>query len=120
MKTFPGYFASAAAALALIFLSVPPAQAAFWGTNGPMKMARFNHTATLLPNGKVLVVGGASNTVPTAVSNVELFDPMTGTWTATHSLNSARCGHTATLLPNGTVLVAGGAATGNNALSSSE
>ena len=73
-------------------------------------MARNGHTATLLPNGKVLVVGGNSRVgdqtgiVPTA----ELYDPATNTWTLTASPISARASHTATLLPNGKVLIAGG------------
>jgi len=60
----------------------------------------------LLPNGKVLVAGGYNGS--TLVSSAELYDPASGTWTATGSLNTARGRHTATLLPNGKVLVAGG------------
>ncbi len=65
------------------------------------------HSATLLPNGKVLVAGGAQYGLFTLTS-AELYDPATGTWTATGSLTGGRTGHTATLLPNGKVLVAGG------------
>ena len=73
---------------------------------GSLAMARFEHTETLLPNGKVLVAAGNDDTVDLA--SAELYDPASGTWTATGSLATARSGHTATLLPNGKVLVAGG------------
>ncbi len=72
---------------------------------------RANHTATLLPNGKVLVAGGLAlfTAVPQGIlSNSQLFDPATGTWSTTGSLNAARTSYTATLLPNGKVLAAGG------------
>ena len=62
------------------------------------------HTATLLPTGKVLVAGGSMHD---ALSSAELYDPATGTWTATGSL-APHARHTATLLPSGKVLVAGG------------
>jgi N-acetylneuraminic acid mutarotase len=63
-------------------------------------------SATLLLDGRVLVVGGASSTK--VVASAELYDPSKGTWTATASMTETRLGHTATRLPNGTVLVAGG------------
>ena len=70
--------------------------------------ARSSHTATLLPNGKVLVAGGGDGG---AIASAELYDPASGTWTATGSLLTERFDHTATLLPNGKVLVVGGLCT---------
>jgi hypothetical protein len=79
-------------------------------TNGnPMLTPRVLHTATLLPNGKVLVAGGIITNQPALrTPAAELFDPVKGGWTATAPMAFARINHTATLLPNGTVLVAGG------------
>jgi hypothetical protein len=82
-------------------------------TTGAMGTPRYAHTATLLPNGKVLIAGGFSTSnVGTFTENVlltaELYDPATGAFTPTGSLGTARGGHTATLLANGKVLVAGG------------
>ena len=54
----------------------------------------------------MLVAGGHDST--SLLSSAELYDPATGTWSATGSLAIAREAHTATLLPNGKVLVAGG------------
>jgi uncharacterized protein (TIGR03437 family) len=65
------------------------------------------HTATLLPNGKVLLTGGVSEDFGT-FRVAELYDPLTGTFTATGSMTTPRAEHTATLLPDGTVLIAGG------------
>ena len=77
-----------------------------WTATGSLGTARHRHTATLLPNGKVLVAAGES--MVAVLSSAELYDPASGTWTATGSLGTARSDHTATLLPNGKVLVAGG------------
>jgi MYXO-CTERM domain-containing protein/uncharacterized delta-60 repeat protein len=78
-----------------------------WSTAAPMGTARFWHTSTLLPTGKVLVVGGAGPSGQ-ALASAELYDPVTGTWSPTGSLTQVRSSHTATLLPSGKVLVVGG------------
>ncbi len=80
-----------------------------WTATGSLAAPRYHHTALLLANGQVLVTGGtASESGTTPLGSAELYDPATGTWTATGSLVGARHHHTATLLPNGQVLVAGG------------
>ena len=76
-----------------------------FANTGSLLTARDAPTATLLPNGKVLVAGGYNGTY---LASVELYDPTSGTWTATGSLGGVRGFHTATLLANGKVLVAGG------------
>jgi N-acetylneuraminic acid mutarotase len=76
-----------------------------WTLTGSLNVGRGYHTATLLPDGKVLVAGGVNTT---NVASAELYDPAFGTWTLTGSLTNARSSHTATLLPNGKVLATGG------------
>src|SRR5438128_10493623 len=82
-----------------------------WSITGDLNTARAVHTATLLPDGKVLVAGG--HDVHNRVMITELYDPAAGTWSYTGHLNTARFFHTATLLPGGKVLVAGGRGNGN-------
>jgi N-acetylneuraminic acid mutarotase len=96
-----------ALALALNFYFPPTATADGFTKCNPMNIARFGHTATLLPNGKVLVAGGSDDN-NNGLASAELYDPTTGKWTETGIMGEARCYHTATLLPNGKVLVAGG------------
>src|SRR5262245_26028003 len=81
-----------------------------WVATGNLNKPRADHTATLLPNGKVLIAGGITQTgQSTSITNsAEVYDPATGSWSATGNLNLPRYLHTATLLPNGKVLVAGG------------
>jgi hypothetical protein len=72
-----------------------------------MTIARAAHTATLLPNGKVLLAGGMQRGEVFS-NSVELYDPTTGSFAATSNMATRRAGHTATLLPTGKVLIAGG------------
>jgi len=77
---------------------------------------RADHTGTLLDNGMVLIAGGSAalnqaSSIPAAFNSAELYDPTTGTFSATGSLITGRMNATATLLTNGTVLIAGGLTT---------
>jgi Galactose oxidase, central domain len=81
-------------------------------TTGYMTVARGGQGATLLPNGKVLIVGGGqlndnSNGL-VALASAEMYDPTAGTFAAAGSMTTARYNHTATLLSSGKVLIAGG------------
>jgi hypothetical protein len=73
---------------------------------GEMNEPRDGHTATLLPNGQVLIVGGWN--IRNRSSTAELYDPQTGEFEYTGSMMAPRQGMTATLLKNGQVLIAGG------------
>ena len=99
---------------------------------GSMGIARYGHTATLLPDGRVLVVGGftritnitssigwdpsknapttifQTNTVLSSVASAELYDPIQGNWKSAAPMQQPRNDHTATLLNHGRVLVVGG------------
>lgn len=85
-----------------------PAQPIVWNMAGELHHPRAMHTATLLNNGKVLVVGGYNSAGdPTTHFSAELFDPVTRTWSLASELFYGRMGHAATLLLNGRVLVTG-------------
>jgi predicted RNA methylase len=83
---------------------------------GNMTAARVVHTATLLQSGKVLIAGGdvifyngLQNTSIMSLASAEIFDPGSGTFTATTgNMTVPRESHTATLLNSGKVLISGG------------
>jgi Kelch motif/Galactose oxidase, central domain len=79
---------------------------------GPMLNARWGHTATTLPNGKVLIVGGADSYGtgwPKPVyAPAELFDPSKKAFSMVGFINFARLSHNAVGLWNGDVLIIGG------------
>lgn len=85
-----------------------------WAPAGMLAAARAGHTATLLPDGQVLVVGGSAGTGGAAVElgTAERYDSVTNSWRPAAPLAEPRAGHTATLLNDGTVLVTGGAGAG--------
>ncbi|MDO8432700.1 MAG: kelch repeat-containing protein [Candidatus Binatus sp.] len=76
----------------------------------PMTTGRAAHTATLLPGGAVLIVGGTTcvSGVCHKLASAEVFDPISQGFLPVGNLVTARAGHTATLLGDGTVLIAGG------------
>ena len=71
-----------------------------------MQEPRAFHTAALLPNGKVLIAGGAPTESPS--STAELFDSASLTFTAAGTMTDARAGHAAVLFPSGKVLLTSG------------
>ena len=75
-----------------------------WTFTGSLNTPRDGHTATLLPNGKILVIGGSGPADSPA--SAELYDPGTGKWSITGSLNVVKYG-CARLLLTGKVLVVG-------------
>src|SRR6516225_4695056 len=84
-------------------------------STGPMLFGRAWHTLTLLPDGKVLAAGGMTAKCgpsgcyyPWRRAPAELYDPASGTFSATGNMISDREGHTATLLNDGRVLLTGG------------
>ena len=88
-------------------------------TTGTLHEGRFSHSATLLTNGSVLVVGGT--TFFGATATAEIYNPDTGEWQyASGKLNTARAGHSAVRLDDGKVLVIGGSDSANNPLSTVE
>jgi galactose oxidase-like protein len=74
---------------------------------GDMPTPRYQHTATLLADGRVLIAGGRSLQDP-LLATTELWDPATEAFTAGPSLVVPRFGHTATRLADGRVLIVGG------------
>ena len=73
-----------------------------WASVGSMLTARYQHAATLLSSGRVLITGGIEN------QEAEIFDPSTMAWTRVAPMMDARYSHQLTLLNDGTVLLTGG------------
>jgi len=96
-----------------------------WSATGKLLTGRGGHSTTVLSDGKVLIAGGidySADGTPIFAS-AELYDPDTGSWSATGSMAASRFKHAAVLLPSGEVLVAGGTSTepsNDRALASAE
>jgi len=108
--------------------SQPLASLAIFQTSGSWKLPaaalnekRSGHTASLLPSGKMLVVGGYDASQQQWLDSLELYDPVAGTITLlTAKLLEKRSGHTSTVLNNGMVLIVGGFCGGSCSISSDE
>jgi hypothetical protein len=93
-----------------------------WHRTGAMHSRRAFAATALLPGGRVLAAGGYGPTAGGSAdqSSVEVYDPVSGTWTTTKAMRTARDHLLATTLTSGQVLVTGGFGAGGAALSSSE
>ena len=78
-----------------------------WSSGEDMIESRWNSTATLMKDGRVLLSGGEDSNG--SLSTSEIYDPVTGLWSATGRMLNPRSGHSAVLLSDGKVLVVGGA-----------
>ena len=86
----------------------PPAS---WKAGPPLSQARSHHSATLLQDDTVLVVGGINKT---ALASAEIYNPKSNSWSAAGSMSQPHWDHTATLLKDGRVLIVGGCKEGSS------
>ena len=97
-----------------------PAARTFAAT-GSMTVPRAGQTITMLHDGRVLLTGGVKNVgFRSELASAEIYDPASGTFSATGSMSVPREGHTATLLRDGRVLVVGGSDNGTHTLDTAE
>ena len=82
-----------------------PADNTFSPSKAEMCVGRYRHTASLLPNGNIIVCGGGDGR---ALKTTEIYDPSTDSFSAGPLMNVKRCYHTATTLTNGRILITGG------------
>src|SRR5437879_1707545 len=102
--------------LSIALLSTAVSISAFAATItsvGPMVVARDEHTATLLPDGTVLIAGGVDFMGPGIPLKEEIYDPHTRQFHAISGMISPRLGHAAVTLQDGRVLLVGGVRAAN-------
>lgn len=122
-----GAFITGVAAWSLVWLTGGPVNTEASGQPPPgtltsiadMQAPRAAHTATALPDGRILVVGGFSEEEESPNGN-EIYDPDKGSFVPFASLITPRHSHTATRLPDGKVLIAGGYGEGTATLAAAE
>ena len=85
-----------------------PVNVGSWARLASLATGRIDQTATVLQDGRVLVVGGSQEAEANQLASAEIFNPKTNAWSAAASMAYPRARHTATLLADGRVLVAGG------------
>ncbi len=83
-----------------------------FSATGSMRISRYRHAATPLPDGTVLITGGITDNWYNAPPLAELYDPSTAAFIALINMNASRSSHQATLLQDGRVLITGGTFTG--------
>jgi N-acetylneuraminic acid mutarotase len=88
-----------------------------WSAIAPMASPRSGHSATLLPNGNILVAGGADDGL---ISAAETYNPSSGTWSLAGDMSLPRISHSATLLDSGQVLITGGSASEGTGMNAAE
>ena len=76
-----------------------------WTPVASMGHARTGHSATLLADGRLLIVGGSD---PNVLMPAEIYDPSANTWSPAGTMTNLRIQHSPLLLANGHVIVAGG------------
>jgi PKD repeat protein len=101
-----GYFSSGGTTGLLSSAELYDPATGFFTDVGSLSLGRYDHTATLLESGEVLIVGGVTANGPTA--SAAIYDPQTQTFSDISSLQDNRYQHTATVLSDGRVLILGG------------
>ena len=93
-----------------------------WTQVGSLAVARGNHRAFAIGNGRFLLAGGANGSIlaPTALSSTEVFSLTTNSFTAGPAMNTARAGAAALLTPQGQLQLFGGATTGGTISNTTE
>jgi len=86
-----------------------------WAATGNMRVSEWNHAATRLSDGRVLVSGGLSGFFGTANAHSEIFDPASGSWSdEPGDMQRRRGGHRLMTMTDGRVFAIGGAGSGDS------